>query len=155
MGYSSTFDLSMLMLAIGSSLLFIFAFILIKRVRGDVKKERESQRRVDELSHAYEETVALGRRDVLLTQLLNKRIFEEDRVQLAKQAMHNVAYMSMDIQGFKAVNDRISHEAGDKGLHRYEELLVRVASDEALQQGISDCRTYRTGGELLPRTALG
>ena len=112
MGYSSTFDLSMLMLAIGSSLLFIFAFILIKRVRGDAKKEREAQdqisqgqQRVDELSHAYEETVALGRRDVLLTQLLNKRIFEEDRVQLAKQAHATVRSLRSLISFFPSTSD--------------------------------------------------
>ena len=146
LGLSSTFTLSMVMAALSFTFLGIFALILAKQLRTAFKTHQEAQQRITDTKRLYEETVQRGRQDPLLKKLLNKDIFEEDMKSRSDEPQNAVAYMSMDIQGFKAVNDRISHKAGDEGLHWYEDLLLQVAK-EAETFGRLECKLYRTGGE--------
>ena len=58
--------------------------------------------------------------------------------ELKQQGMEqsgSVLYWSIDIQGFKAVNDNISHEVGDEALAAYGQLLPRK---------IEECKTKWT-----------
>ena len=136
----------MVMAALSFTFLGIFALILANQLRAAFKTHYEAQRRIKDTERLYEETVQRGRQDPLLKKLLNKGVFEEDLKSRANEPKNAVAYMSMDIQGFKAVNDRISHEAGDAGLRWYEDLLLRLAKEEEAF-GLLECKLYRTGGE--------
>ena len=102
MGYESRFTMSMIMLVIGFFILGAFALVLAKRVRDTFKTEKETKKRFSEVSCAYEESVLRAQRDPLLNKLLNKAVFEEDLKSRSKQPENSGAYMSMDIQGFKA-----------------------------------------------------
>ena len=94
------------------------------------------------------------------TGLLNKLRFKEDSADLREQSLEasgRVFYWSMDIQGFKAVNDNISHEVGDLALREYGR-IVPAAIAKAASQGITTPRgspsgmtaqVYRTGGDEL------
>jgi diguanylate cyclase (GGDEF)-like protein len=78
-----------------------------------------------------------------LTQLPNRRFFERWLAYTLAQARRNgahVALLFIDLDGFKAVNDRYGHKAGDSLLaevaHRFRrivrgsDLLVRLGGDE-------------------------
>jgi diguanylate cyclase (GGDEF)-like protein len=103
------------------------------------------------LSHAnlYEAESRNGRRDAL-TGMPNRRAFEERLpVELARAARGDcpLALCLLDLDGFKGVNDRLGHPAGDEVLRAVGRLLgeSRVA-DEA----------FRIGGDefaiLMPET---
>jgi diguanylate cyclase len=102
------------------------------------------------LSHAtlYEAESRESRRDAL-TGLLNRRAFEERLpVELARAArLGPVSLCLLDLDGFKAVNDRLGHPAGDQVLRQVAKILEgsRVADD-----------CFRIGGDefaiLMPGT---
>jgi diguanylate cyclase (GGDEF)-like protein len=106
------------------------------------------------LSHAnlYEAESRESRRDAL-TGLLNRRAFEERLpVELARASRHDrpLALCLLDLDGFKGVNDRLGHPAGDEVLRRVARVLdgSRVADD-----------CFRIGGDefaiLMPETSRG
>ena len=81
-----------------------------------------------------------------LTKLLNKGAFLGDVAKLEARGIEP-AFFSIDIQGFKGVNDTIDHVAGDGALHYYAALLssvVKEASTDELKGVV-----YRTGGDEL------
>jgi diguanylate cyclase (GGDEF)-like protein len=78
-----------------------------------------------------------------LTHALNKRAFEAliaVRTAAARQAGHYLIFAYMDLDGFKAVNDRHGHAAGDRVLQlfaaaaersiRHGDLFARIGGDE-------------------------
>ena len=75
-----------------------------------------------------------------LTGLLNRRRLERDLEASigAASAEHPLALMLLDLNGFKAYNDRFGHPAGDA-------LLVRISS--RLVAAVPDARVYRLGGD--------
>ena len=74
------------------------------------------------------------------TQLLNRRAFEEEKEQLLDRTLdEDFVYITADINGLKAANDTLGHEAGD-------ELIIAAA------KCLTDCfgqygSIYRIGGD--------
>ena len=104
-----------------------------------------------QLSHAnlYEAELREGRRDAL-TGLPNRRAFEERLpVELARASRTGqpLALCLLDLDGFKGVNDRLGHPAGDEVLRAVAQILdaSRVADD-----------CFRIGGDefaiVMPET---
>lgn len=88
-----------------------------------------------------------------LTGLGNRRIFEKQLAEMLDRSAHGgraLSLMMLDIDHFKAVNDRYGHDAGD---HVLKTLAQRIRS--VLRRSDSICRY---GGEefivLLPDTSL-
>lgn len=88
-----------------------------------------------------------------LTELPNLRMFEEKGGLLLAQAQRNqsrFAILFMDLDGFKGVNDRFGHQAGDQLLQklarrlqaalRHSDLIARIGGDEfvLLQAELTD-----------------
>jgi diguanylate cyclase (GGDEF)-like protein len=105
-----------------------------------------------QLSHAnlYEAESRQSRRDAL-TGLSNRRAFEERLpVELARAARHDrpLALCLLDLDGFKGVNDRLGHPAGDDVLRAVARLLNESRVGD-------DC--FRIGGDefaiLMPNTS--
>lgn len=103
------------------------------------------------LSHAnlYEEESRGSRRDAL-TGLPNRRAFEERLpIELARASRsgHPLALVLFDLDGFKGVNDRLGHPAGDDVLRAVARILGRARTGD-------DC--FRIGGDefavLMPET---
>jgi diguanylate cyclase (GGDEF)-like protein len=103
------------------------------------------------LSHAnlYEAESRDSRRDAL-TGLPNRRAFHERLpIELARASRsgHPLALVLLDLDGFKAVNDRLGHPAGD-------EVLRAVARILDQSRAADDC--FRIGGDefaiLMPET---
>jgi diguanylate cyclase (GGDEF)-like protein len=103
------------------------------------------------LSHAnlYEAETRHSRRDAL-TNLPNRRAFEERLpTELARAARSGnpLALVLLDLDGFKGVNDRLGHPAGD-------EVLRSVARILDASRAADDC--FRIGGDefaiLMPET---
>ncbi len=101
----------------------------------------------------YDQAIRESREDAL-TELLNRRAFEEHARMLKKeQVNHGQPYclILFDVDGLKVINDRYGHQAGD-------EALRMVALSARLRVRKSDI-VYRLGGDefaiLLPQTVLG
>lgn len=104
------------------------------------------------LSHAnlYEAESQQSRRDAL-TGLPNRRAFEERLpVELARASRHGrpLALCLLDLDGFKGVNDRLGHPAGDEVLRAVGRILDG-------SRAADDC--FRIGGDefaiLMPETS--
>lgn len=84
-----------------------------------------------------------------LTGLANRRAFEAD-VEAAEAAHEDFAVAFIDLNGFKALNDKFGHALGDSLLRGYGVWLARVTHERA--------HVYRLGGDefvvLMRRTAL-
>ncbi len=88
-----------------------------------------------------------------LTGLHNRRAFDEDLVTLWKSAQrygYPLALLVMDLSGFKQINDRFGHAAGDQVLQE----VARILNTHTRNGD----RIYRWGGDefavLLPHTGL-
>jgi len=119
---------------------------------GDVETlELLSELIAAQLSHAnlYEAESRDSRRDAL-TGLPNHRAFQERLpIELARAARsgHPVALVLLDLDGFKGVNDRLGHPAGDEVLRAVARILDQSRTAD-------DC--FRIGGDefaiLMPET---
>jgi diguanylate cyclase (GGDEF)-like protein len=107
-----------------------------------------------QMSHANRFAVEAheSRHDVL-TDLANRRAYEEQLVQETSRAQrykHPLALCLFDLDGFKAINDRHGHPAGDEILRRVADVL---RSTRRADQG------FRIGGDefalLMPETTAG
>ena len=120
---------------------------------GDVETlELLSELIAAQLSHAnlYEAESRQSRHDAL-TGLPNRRAFEERLpVELARASRqgHPLALCLLDLDGFKRVNDRLGHAAGDAVLRD----VARILNDSRVAD---DC--FRIGGDefaiLMPNTS--
>jgi diguanylate cyclase (GGDEF)-like protein len=105
---------------------------------------------------AYEELFERASNDAL-TGLYNRRVFEEriyTMIDSAKRHHHPLSMISMDLDKFKMINDKLGHLAGDDVLKavaqvlkqgvRSTDLLVRMGGDEFLlildNTGLSNAR---------------
>jgi diguanylate cyclase (GGDEF)-like protein len=100
----------------------------------------------------YDQALRESREDAL-TELLNRRAFEEHARMLKKEQINHRQPYSLilfDVDGLKAINDQCGHLAGD-------EALRLVALSARLKVRKSDI-VYRLGGDefavLLPQTAV-
>ena len=106
-----------------------------------------------DLNDTHDKLQRLARLDAL-TGLANRRYFEEYLDQIWARARHDgaeVAVLMLDLDHFKAVNDRHGHPAGDVALQR-----VAAAARASLRQPMDLLARY--GGEefiaVLPQTSL-
>jgi diguanylate cyclase (GGDEF)-like protein/PAS domain S-box-containing protein len=104
--------------------------------------EKQVLERTNELSVANEKLSIMAMHDPL-TNLPNRRYFQEyslNRLAQANRDNDRVAFLYIDLDGFKAINDDISHQAGDKVLIslsdsfkksiRESEFIGRLGGDE-------------------------
>ncbi|MBW8639196.1 GGDEF domain-containing protein [Hoeflea sp. WL0058] len=104
-----------------------------------------------QLAIAHTELMTVAATDPL-TSLLNRRAFTEmvdgylNRVEEASAASHNALFV-IDVDHFKAVNDRFGHDYGDKALQLIAEAIAETVHDTDL--------VGRIGGEefcvFMPR----
>lgn len=84
----------------------------------------------NELSALNEELTILSQRDGL-TQLYNRRIFEEKAVELWHQSTRNktpISILLLDIDHFKLYNDCYGHQAGDTCIKQVADVLARCVN---------------------------
>lgn len=101
---------------------------------------------------AYEALYNQARRDAL-TGLVNRRVFEERITQeLAKAERYNLPLVlaCLDLDHFKAINDRLGHAEGDAALKEVSHTFSAIVRDTDL--------IARVGGDefamILPNTSL-
>ena len=119
-----------------------------RRLRGSLEevidaREREITQRTQELRNAVSELDRLSRTDAL-TGCLNYRGFREVAGSLWREARENgtmLSALALDIDHFKAYNDRYGHPRGDNALKRFagavrsalyhrEDVIVRPGGEE-------------------------
>jgi diguanylate cyclase (GGDEF)-like protein len=96
------------------------------------------KRRSAELERAIQEAEYAATHDVL-TRLPNRRAFERDVrevIEYSKAEDRPFVLAVVDLAGFKAINDRIGHTAGDHALQRIAHVLAAVCP-----------KAYRVGGD--------
>jgi diguanylate cyclase (GGDEF)-like protein len=89
-----------------------------------------------------------------VTDLPNRRAFEE-RLKLAYERRERFALLYLDLDGFKQVNDRLGHQAGDDVLRAVAGLLkqcVRVADLAARVGGDEFCLLLMAADAVTTRT---
>ena len=91
----------------------------------------EQSKRLEVLA-LYDSLTGLGNRNLFLKQL-------EHLIAIAKRKKEEVAVLVMDLDGFKEVNDRLGHAAGDEVLRVFATRL-----NNALREAD---QTYRIGGD--------
>ena len=96
------------------------------------------EKRTRELEKTHKEAEYAATHDVL-TRLPNRRAFERDARRSLEQTLKEGGQFTLaviDLSGFKAVNDRVGHSAGDHALQRIAHVLA------------SSCpNAYRVGGD--------
>lgn len=126
-GYSEPVELPM-MRKDGSRFLGEVIVAPVRDPRGEVLGWVSTVRDVSQ-RHDYEaELERLARHDPL-TGLANRRLFDERLDQdMANATRHgrSLAVAILDLDGFKAVNDRLGHPAGDRALCEVSERLLHV-----------------------------
>jgi diguanylate cyclase (GGDEF)-like protein len=100
------------------------------------------QRLIEQLGTVNQRLQHLSRSDVL-TDVANRRHFHEHLQQVWQRALHDrstVSVLMLDVDHFKAYNDRYGHQAGDACLRR-----VAQAMAQSLRQPVDFVARY--GGE--------
>lgn len=124
-----------------------------KQTRLLIRTQLEKQHLAEELSRALAAAEYLSARDAL-TGLYNRRAFEEIAARITRT--HDAAPLALilvDLDDFKAINDRYGHATGDSVLRSSAELIARHVGLQDLV-GRGDGAIARWGGEefilLLP-----
>jgi diguanylate cyclase (GGDEF)-like protein/PAS domain S-box-containing protein len=121
-------------------------WLAVTTLRGEDQRVTQHIRVLTDISVLKAQQRALSeqaRRDIL-TGLPNRRVFSEHlRQAMARARRHpqTLAVMYVDLDGFKAVNDRLGHAAGDK-------LLVEVAARLEAAVRKTDCVCRLAGDEF-------
>lgn len=133
--------------------LIALAHMFRKQSRLMIRTQLENQCLANELTRALSTAEFLANRDSL-TGLYNRRAFE--RVATAMQAdvsTHPLSLILIDLDHFKAINDRYGHGVGDSVLRHTAELVSGMAGPNDII-GRGDGAVARWGGEefilLLP-----
>lgn len=74
-----------------------------------------------------------------LTDIYNRRCFEEDMKKLDSLKGNTYGIISMDLNGLKQINDTFGHNIGDSMLKVFAEVLCKICG--------KDARPYRLGGD--------
>lgn len=127
-----------------AGLLFITSFIFVIFLMTTISRREKQQLEIllAEQRKSAEKLSYLAMHDEL-TKLPNRRHLEEyvDRmIAHAERYKEKMALLYIDLDGFKAVNDKLSHEAGDvvlktitdkfKAFIRSDEFIARIGGDE-------------------------
>ena len=111
---------------------------------------RDARRRNTQLRDANERATLLMHSDSL-TGLGNRRYFEsrlDEAISYAARHRHPLSLAMADLDHFKRINDTYGHEAGDRALQAFADVLLRLTRREDV--------VARFGGEeflvLLPET---
>ena len=109
--------------------------------------------------HSFQAQLEYQARHDALTGLPNRRLFMErlqHALELARRRTERIAVAFVDLDGFKAVNDKLGHEVGDRLLAevgsrianvlRGSDLVARLGGDEfyAILHGLADRTAART-----------
>ncbi|MGP3698059.1 diguanylate cyclase domain-containing protein [Rhodobacter sp. NSM] len=90
----------------------------------------------------------LGKHDVL-TGVNNRAFYIDELNRLERQKVRPVSVVMLDLNGLKAVNDELGHDAGDQLLRRMGEVLKEAVGET--------CHPARIGGDefavVMPRAA--
>jgi diguanylate cyclase (GGDEF)-like protein len=91
------------------------------------RRYQDLSREIEARSAAERDARDLARHDSL-TGLPNRRFFEEklDEYLGTVDAMHQMAVLMLDLDGFKMVNDTYGHAAGDKALSEFARRVSKV-----------------------------
>ena len=96
-------------------------------------------RNVDEERKREERLVRIAMTDEL-TNLFNRRCYEEDHIEYAEHGMRDdFVILCADVNGLKKVNDTVGHAAGDE--------LIKGAAESLLIAIGQKGKVYRTGGD--------
>jgi diguanylate cyclase (GGDEF)-like protein/PAS domain S-box-containing protein len=113
----------------------------------DIEELKEAQARIDEQARALEERATLDP----LTGLGNRRLlFDRLELLLGQRQRTGLAVAFLDLDGFKAINDRLGHRVGDdllvhvaeqlRGTVRQGDVVARIGGDEFVVVGEADDR---------------
>ena len=102
-------------------------FALVER-----NEQLEDSKRKFEYLALYDQLTGLGNRNLFLEQL-------KHLIAIAEGKSEEIAVLAMDLDGFKAVNDRLGHAAGDA-------VLRKIGARLSQELGLDD-QNYRIGGD--------
>jgi diguanylate cyclase (GGDEF)-like protein len=173
--FFETYKLLVIGVLIAFSLLTLFLIILLIYIRVIKKMRRKLCESNEELTQTYEELVAsdeelkhqldeiraiqrhltnseekytyLALHDVL-TGLPNRRsLFEDSNMVFCTRQDNKTAFLFIDMDNFKYINDTMGHEFGDE--------LINKASERLTQALGNNGRLYRLGGDEFILVAFG
>jgi diguanylate cyclase (GGDEF)-like protein len=148
MSFTSAFqhygaDELLLALVIGGSMSFIYSILRIADLRTEMELRASAQAKADWTS-THDHLTKLPNRYAFERKVLPRPLETEDSD--LDPSDYNVTIFSVDLDGFKRVNDLVGHKGGDI-------LLVEVAK-RICALGNADC-VYRFGGDEFIIIALG
>lgn len=119
---------------------FLASFIVLERNEsGEPVKLIFTTQNIDK-SKKKEEKLLLRSRTDELTGCLNRRAYEESISKLEKKGISDsFIYISIDVNGLKATNDNLGHEAGDELIIGASECMIRTFKRYG--------DVFRTGGD--------
>jgi diguanylate cyclase (GGDEF)-like protein len=136
-------DKFVLALGIAGAMSFIYSVLRIADLRKEMQLRDSAQARAD-WTATHDHLTKLPNRYAFERKILPKPADKDGN--LPEEAKSNVTIFSVDLDGFKKVNDLVGHKGGDV-------LLVEVAK-RICALGNADC-VYRFGGDEFIIIALG
>jgi len=135
------------------TLLSIFLAVWFKRMISRIQQhllalhasEAAARKESERLNRVLAEMAAVDP----LTGLLNRRALHEVITQHGAGTEHWLLYVDLD--GFKAINDSLGHDAGDRVLVEVAALLRASGSDIVARLGGDEFCVFVTGGEFRAR----